>query len=137
MARNRFTMDSPYAVDQTDIRRPIYPPSMDSSLDNFRNRNNTSTTPFILVGNAPSTRALPRNLRRTGLRIQNIDATATLFYSIGNDLGANGLQIPPGGSDLYDFWTPRDEVYLFAVANIRVVIMEGTREMDAPTAKRK
>ncbi len=137
MPRNRYTLpDQAYDVGLTQVDRALYPPQMNASLDNFRNRNNTSTTPFILQA-GQSVRALPRNLRRTGLRIQNVDASGTLFYSIGSDQGEGGLQVPPGGSDLYDFWTPRDELYLFALANIRVIIMEGTREMDAPTAQRK
>jgi hypothetical protein len=136
--RNRFTLpDQSYDVGVTRVDRPLYPPQMDARLDSFRNRNRTSTLPFILVANAPSVRALPRNLRRTGLRLQNVDATGTLYYSIGNDLAVNGLQIPPGGSDLYDFTTPADELYLFATANIRVIIVEMSREMEAPVATRK
>jgi hypothetical protein len=135
---NRFKLpDQAYDVGVTRVDSPLYPPQMDSRLDAFKNRNNTTTVPFILIANAPSVRALPRNARRTGLRLQNVDPTETLFYSIGNDLRENGLQIPSGGSDLYDFTCPRDEVYLFATAGIRVIIMEMSREMDAPTVTRK
>lgn len=123
--------DASYDVGVTDLSRPLRPPGSLSVVDQFRNRNNASTIPFQLQPGI-SIRALPRNPRRTGLRIQNRDATALIFYSVGNDQGANGFQIAAGGSDLYDFTCPRDEIYLYSAVSASVLILEMTREMDPP-----
>jgi hypothetical protein len=91
------------------------------------NRNVTNTIPFTLTAGA-TTRALPVNYKRTGLIIQNADATATLNYSFANDLQGFGLQVPPGGSVLLDFTTPPDTLYLFcASANIQAIVAEFSR----------
>lgn len=130
--RKRLTLpDVPSDVRITDLTRPIHPPSALAMLDQFKNRNNASTVQFQLVGGV-SIRALPKNYRRTGLRIQNRDASAVIFYSVGNDLGVNGFSVAPGGSDLYDFTTPSDEIYLISAANASVLVLEMTRGVDPP-----
>lgn len=130
--RNRIrlnrTFDSPYDSRVTDLRKPLMPKRGNGGGgDGFENRNLTNTTPFQLVGGADAIRALPRNPRRVGLRIQNLDNTADLRYSFGNALNNNGVLIPPRSSDLYDFTTPPDEVYLWSSANIYVIIVDITR----------
>jgi hypothetical protein len=126
----RRQFDSPYDVRNTDLSRPMIPQNgggNGSGGDGFRNRIITNTTPFTLAA-GQSTRALPRNDRRVGLQIQNLDASAALRYSFGNDLLGSGLQILANNSVLYDFSTPPDELYLFcATANIYVVVMDMTR----------
>ena len=91
------------------------------------NRNVTNSIPFSLIA-AQSTRALPVNYKRTGLLIQNLDATATLNFSFANDLQGFGGAIGAGGSALFDFTTPPDTLYLFcASANIQAMVMEFSR----------
>jgi len=92
------------------------------------NRNVTNTIPFQLTA-GQTTRALPNNYKRTGVIIQNLDATATLNYSWANDLQGFGAQIPPGGSVLLDFTTPPDVLYLFVggLANIQALVIEFSR----------
>lgn len=125
--------DSAYDPRITDMRRPLNAPKTgDFSPDSFVNRNITNTTPFQLVGNGPPIRALPRNPRRVGLQINNIDIASNLIYSFGNAIttstgGAIGLTLIPNGMALYDFSTPPDELYLFSTANIYVIVMDITR----------
>lgn len=134
--RNRLTLpDSPYDARVTDLALPVRPPNAVSSFDGFENRNGTSTIVLQLVGGAVAVRVLPRNPRRSGLRIQNKDAAADLLYSLGNDQAANGIIVPPRGSDLYDFTTPPDELYLFSSANITVIVVEMTRLPAPPKAR--
>jgi hypothetical protein len=91
------------------------------------NRNVTNTIPVQLVALA-TVRILPTNPKRTGVLIQNLDATATLNFSFSNDLQGNGAQVGAGGSVLLDFTTPPDTLYLFcATANIRALVMEFSR----------
>jgi hypothetical protein len=128
--------DNPASDKVTDIGRPIYPPSMAVQLDGFTNRNLTTTLSTQLTG-GESLRLLPRNLRRCGLQIQNLDATGFLHYSFGNDLGENGFSLGPNGMALYDFTTPPDELYLFSTVNLRCVVMDVTRGVAPPVATRK
>jgi len=91
------------------------------------NRNVTNTIPVQLTA-LVSIRILPTNPKRTGVLIQNLDATAVLNFSFSNDLQGNGAQIGAGGSVLLDFTTPPDTLYLFcASANIRALVMEFAR----------
>lgn len=93
----------------------------------WQNRNVTNTIPFSLVAGV-SARVLPVNYKRTGLLLQNLDATAVLNFSFGNDLQGFGAQIGAGGSALFDFTTPPDTLYLFcATANIQALVMEISR----------
>lgn len=93
----------------------------------WTNKNVTNLLPVTLVAGV-SQRILAYNPKRSGLEIQNQDATATLSYSFSQDLQGSGLQIGPGGAALYDFTTPPDTVYLFcAAANIQVCIIEISR----------
>lgn len=136
MRRPLTLPDNPSAVQITDLRRPIVPPSMETSLDNWQNRNSTVTTRVQLVA-GQTLRLLPKNPRRSGLQIQNLDVAANLSYSFGNDLGAQGLVLTPNAMALYDFTTPADELYLFAAVNLTCIVMEMTRIMQAPVSKRK
>lgn len=134
--RARLTLpDSPYAVGVTDLSRPLKPPAFLADLDGFTNRNGTSTIPFQLVANV-GIRALPRNPRRAGLLINNLDPTTDLRYSFGNDQGANGLLIVPRGAALFDFTTPPDELYLFSTAAISVIVVDITRLPAPPKLRR-
>lgn len=134
--RGRLTLpDSPYDVRLTDLSRPLKPPSFAAELDQFTNRNGTSTINFQLVANT-SVRVLPRNPRRSGLLINNLDAAADLRYSFGNNLGPDGLLIVPRGAALFDFTTPPDELYLFSTANISVIVMDMTRVPAPPKLRR-
>jgi hypothetical protein len=92
------------------------------------NRNVTNTIPFSLIS-GKSTRALPVNYKRTGVIIQNLDATQALNYSFANDLQGFGAQIGAGGAVLLDFTTPPDTLYLFTggLANIQALVMEFSR----------
>lgn len=121
----------------TDLTRPLKPTAATTEgvLDTFQNRNMTTTTPFQLVANQ-SIRALPRNPRRVGLLVQNLDASAIGNFSLGNDLAGNGLQLAPGGSALFDFTCPPDEVYLFSTANIRMMVVDVTRGYTPATARK-
>lgn len=136
--RARLTLpDSASDVRLTDLNRPLKPPAFAAQLDNFKNRNLTSTIPVQLVANQ-TVRILPRNYRRTGLLIQNVDTAADIRYSFGNDLQGAGLLLTANGSAaLFDFTTPPDEVYLFSTANASVIVLEMTRGFDPPTAVRK
>ena len=121
----------------TDLSRPLKPisPTTEGVLDTFQNRNMTTTTPYQLIANQ-SIRALPRNPRRVGLLIQNLDATAIGNYSLGNDLADLGLQIAAGGAVLFDFTCPPDEVYLFSTANIRMMVVDITRGYTPAVARK-
>lgn len=127
----RRNFDSPYDVRVTDYSKPLAPRRTNpQAADGFANRNVSNTTPFVLVGNAPPVRALPRNDRRVGILIQNLDPTTDLRYSFGNGMsenGTGGLLCVPRGSILLDFTTPPDELYLFSTANITVMVMDVTR----------
>jgi hypothetical protein len=91
------------------------------------NRNVTNTIPVQLIA-LQTVRILVTNPKRTGVLIQNLDATAALNFSFSNDLQGNGAQIGAGGSVLLDFTTPPDTLYLFcATANIRALVMEFSR----------
>jgi hypothetical protein len=136
--RARLTLpDSPSDVRLTNLDRPLRPPAFTAELDGFKNKNLTSTIPVQLIA-GQSVRILPRNLRRSGLQIQNVDASAVIRYSLGNDLGSAGLQLNAnGGAVLYDFTCPPDEVYLFSLANANVIVLEMTRGFDPPKLARK
>ncbi len=136
MAPRRTLPDNPSDVRLTDINRPLMPTRQDFALDSFQNRNLTSTTPYVLVGLATGIRALPRNPRRVGLQIQNKDASADLFYSLGNNLNGDGIVIPPRGSVLYDFTTPPDELYLYSGANVICLVVEMMRGFTPPQARK-
>jgi len=98
-----------------------------SSVLGWLNKNVTNMLPFALVAGV-SIRALANNAKRSGLIIQNKDPTNTLNYSLGNDLGALGAAIGPGGSVLFDFTTPPDALYLYSgTANLQAVTIELTR----------
>lgn len=128
--QNRFTMpDQGYDARVTDMSRPLYPPGAGNpnSTDTFKNRTISTTTPFAIVANDPSVRALPYNPRRVGLQIQNLDSTNILRYSLGNDLAGAGLYVVALGTVLYDFTTPPDELYLFSTTNIQCIVLEMTR----------
>jgi hypothetical protein len=91
------------------------------------NRNITNTIP-VQLQTGVSLRILPTNPKRTGIIIQNLDATAALNFSFSNDLAGNGAQIGAGGSVLLDFTCPPDTLYLFCgTANIRALVMEFSR----------
>ena len=92
----------------------------------YYNRNVSAMNVVQLVA-GQSIRFLPYNDRRSGLQINNRDATAVLLYSFGNDAGLNGLAIAAGGMALYDFTTPPDSLYLLSTANILVVVLEISR----------
>jgi hypothetical protein len=112
------------------MQRPLNAPQSagGNASDGFVNRNVANTTPFQLVGGAAPIRALPRNPRRVGLLINNIDTTANLIYTFGNAIPGFGITLLPNGTALFDFSTPPDELYLFsAVANIYVIVMDITR----------
>lgn len=129
--------DAPYDVRVTDLGRPLKPPAFAAELDGFKNRNLTSTIPVQLQAGL-SVRILPRNLRRSGLLIQNVDVAADIRYSFGNDLGTSGLLLKANGSAaLFDFTTPPDELYLFSTANASVIVLEMTRGFDPPKMTRK
>jgi hypothetical protein len=95
-------------------------------LDNYKNRNQTSTSPFQLVANVP-TRLLPGNLRRTGIILQNADPTANLWFAFGNTVTFTGFFLPPGGIALFDFTTPRDDLWVMSNFNILGTVAEMTR----------
>jgi hypothetical protein len=139
--------DQAYDPRVTDLSRPLnmpgktgpqaaYPYAGQSPTDSgspataapsgWSNRNVTNTIPFTLVA-GQTTRALPVNYKRTGLLIQNLDATATLNFSFANDLQNFGAAVQPGGSVLLDFTTAPDTLYLFSLANIQVLVMEFSR----------
>lgn len=120
--------DQAYDPRVTDLDNPLIPPAATGpgSLDNFRNRNVANTTPTQLVANV-STRILGANPRRTGLLIQNKDATASLFFAFGNAADITSVSVPPGGYALFDFTTPASELYLFSTANIQVSVLEMIR----------
>jgi hypothetical protein len=125
---SRNLPDNPSDPRVTSLRDAFNAPKKgDFSPDAFVNRNVTNTTPFQLVGGAPAIRALPRNPRRVGLQINNIDAGGNLVYSFGNAIGPIGLTLIPNGMALYDFSTPPDELYLFSTVNLYVVVMDITR----------
>lgn len=127
--RLRKQFDQPYDSRVTDLSRPMVPASGGGGPggSDFKNRNISNTTPFTLVAGV-STRALPRNDRRVGLLIQNLDPAVALRYSLGNDMQGAGLQIGVNASVLFDFTTPPDELYLFcATANINVIVLDITR----------
>lgn len=93
----------------------------------WSNKNVTNVVPVTLFAGI-SQRILAYNKKRSGLEIQNQDATATLNYSFSQDLQGFGLAIGPGGSALYDFTTPPDTVYVWCgTANIQVCIIEISR----------
>jgi hypothetical protein len=97
------------------------------SSGGWMNRNVTNQIPFQLVAGV-TIRALPYNIKRTGLLIQNQDAAAPMNYSLAQDLQGNGLIIPAGGDVLLDFTTPPDTLYIFCgTANIRVIVAEFSR----------
>jgi hypothetical protein len=130
--------DQAYDPRVTDLDNPVRPPKatdfkfdtagnpIPGSQDTFRNRNRSNTTPIQLTLNQ-STRVLPANPRRTGLFIQNKDPVTTLNFSFGNDASALSPGIAPGGSALFYFTTPGDELYLFATASIQAAIIEISR----------
>ena len=121
--------DQPYDPRVTELSQPLRPPiprNDAGGLDNFRNRTVTSTTPIQLVAGA-QLRVLPTNPRRTGLLIQNKDATNSLFIGFGNGADSNALSIAPGGYVLLDFTCPNSEVYAFATANLQAVFVEMSR----------
>ena len=152
MAQNpRFTRyrplpDEAYDPRVTDLSKPLNPvPGYDNgafapptgpvpgasvlapgAMGGYVNRN-VSIQQFIQLTAGKSYRALPANIRRCGLQIQNKDATAELVYSIGTDRGYNGFDIAAGGSVLYDFTTPADALYLISTADILVAILEISR----------
>ncbi len=145
-ARFRALPDAAYDPRVTDLSRPLNPaPGYGDGafapptgpvpgaaalapgvMGGFINRNISAQTVFQLVGNV-STRALMSNVRRSGLIIQNKDATATLVYSLGNDRKFNGFDISPGGTVLFDFTTPPDTLYLISTADILVAVLEVSR----------
>jgi hypothetical protein len=142
--RYRALPDSAYDSRVTDLSAPLnappgagafspgtgnIAPGDAASVENRRsyfNRNVTNTLSVQLAANK-SLRLLPFNDRRSGLIVQNKDATAGLNYSFSNDLGFAGLLIAAGGSILLDFTTPPDTLYLISTANILVVVVEITR----------
>ena len=97
------------------------------------NRNVSNTTPWLLqpvtAAFNGSVRALPNNPLRTGCLISNKDPANTINYSWGNDAGALGAPIGPGGTALFDFTTPGDVLYLFNgnAAILQVVVIEIVR----------
>lgn len=111
----------------SDIAAGI-PPGSRAGAGGWINRNVTNTIPYTILA-GQSTRALPVNYKRTGVIIQNLDATATLNYSFANDLQNFGGQIGPGGSVLLDFTCPPDTLYLFVggAANIQALVVEFSR----------
>ena len=128
--------DQGYDARLTDLDAPLRPPgrvageplpTTGGSIDNYRNKNIANTTPIQLVGNAPSVRVLPNNPRRTGLLIQNKDATAALLVGFGVAADINSLSIAAGGYILLDFTCPNSEVYAFSTANIQAVFIDMTR----------
>lgn len=121
--------DQPYdprVTDLTQVLRPPKPKNLDGTLDAYRNRTITNTTPIQLVAGV-AVRVLPANPRRTGLLIQNKDTTSALFLGFGNSADANGLSVPAGGFVLFDFTTPAGEVYAFSNANIQAVFIDMSR----------
>ncbi len=92
----------------------------------YFNRNISAQSYFQLTANQ-SYRALSANVRRSGLVIQNKDASAVLVYSLGTDRGYNGFDVSAGGSVLYDFTTPPDTLYLISSADILVAVLEVSR----------
>lgn len=133
-AQNRQTLpDASYDSRVTDMSRPLMPPNARNTgpngqpIDTFRNRTISATTPFSIIANAPSVRALPYNPRRVGLQIQNLDSTNILRYSLGNDLNVSGLYVVALGTVLYDFTTPPDELWLASTTNIQCIVLEMTR----------
>lgn len=91
------------------------------------NKNVTNQIPFLLVAGI-SVRALPYNPKRSGLLIQNLDATNVINYSFSNDLQLNGFQIAAGGAVLLDFTTPPDTLYLISgTANVNAIVAEISR----------
>ena len=124
--------DQPYDPRVTDLDNPVRPPKssgvngIPGSVDLYRNRNKSNTTPIQLTANV-STRILPANPRRTGILLQNKDAAGTLNFSFGNDASALSPSLAPGAFLLLDFTTPFDELYVFAVANIQIAIVEISR----------
>ena len=144
--RYRALPDAPYDPRVTDLGRPLNPApgygngpfAAPTGADpgasvlapgangGFVNRNISNQLYFVLAANV-SLRAIARNPYRSGMQIQNNDATATLVYSLGTDRGFNGFQVQPGGVVLYDFTTPPDTLYLISSANIRVAVLEVSR----------
>lgn len=126
--------DAAYDPRVTDLDNPVRPPKgrmvgPDGVVvaDTWKNRNRSNTTPFQLAAGGPSTRAFPKNERRTGLVINNKDAAASCQVSFGNDQGTNGVTLAPGATMLLDFTTPNDEMYLFSAAAILVTVIEISR----------
>ena len=55
------------------------------------------------------------NPHRTGLKIQNQEATATIFYrSGGNGAARSFLGIPPGGMLTLDIHAPNQELWMYS-----------------------
>lgn len=126
----RALPDHSYDPRVTDLAYPLRPPIgklPDGSVDLFRNKNIANTTPIQLVANAASIRVLPNNLRRTGLIVQNKDATVAGFVGFGVQADANSLSLAAGAIMLLDFTCPTSEVYLFSTANIQMVLVEMSR----------
>lgn len=126
--------DQSYDPRVTDMSKPLRPPkgtlnpdTGEIVKDQYRNRNVSNTTPIQLVGNAASIRVLPNNPRRTGLLIQNKDATNVLYYGFGQAADINSLSLAAGGVLLLDFTTPNSEVWFFATANIQTVVTDISR----------
>jgi hypothetical protein len=120
--------DQSYDSRVTDMSSPLITPgpALGGVLDNFKNRNIRNTAAIQLQANV-ALRVLGQNFRRTGLLIQNKDSAATLFIAYGNVADINSLGLPPGGFILEDFTTPKDEVWLFATANIQATVVETMR----------
>jgi hypothetical protein len=130
--------DSPSDPRVTDLSKPFNVPASTgpqaidavtgkSKHGDWRNRNVTQTIPIGLIAGV-SQRVLVNNPRRTGLIIENKDATQPLNYSFANDLQSFGLVIAAGGSVLLDFTCPSDALYLFCgAANIQACVAEISR----------
>lgn len=144
--RYRALPDAAYDPRLTDLSRPLNAPlgaGVDSSGQftpgdpgavaaaigsrRYFNKNVSQMIGVQLVAGV-SLRVLPFNDRRSGLQINNLDATAALSYSFGNDLQTLGIQLAAGAMALYDFTTPADTLYLFSTANIFVVVLEVSRK---------
>ena len=119
----------PQQIATDDAGNPVINPTtgLATTQGGWINRNVTNTIPFGLIAGV-TRRALPSNPKRTGLVIQNLDATNALNFSFSNDLQGNGLQIGAGGSVLFDFTTPPDTLYLFSGgSNLNAIVLEITR----------
>lgn len=91
----------------------------------YKNENRSFITSFSIANN--STQILPDNPRRTLLLIQNLDATANLYFNLGSGASVfNGVRLEAGEGYVFDVACPADSLFVFfdSASNSSGIVLE-------------